>query len=77
MSFLVLVGNKRVTKEQYTDEKGHRGTVEQSALWSLGIPECMGSNLGHGLSGDWASTRGDGSQMGGLSNGRSPLGGIL
>ena len=25
----------------------------------LGIPECMGSNPSYGLSGDWASTRGN------------------
>ena len=31
----------------------------------------------HGLSGDWASTRGNGSQTGGLSDRRSPLGDLL
>ena len=42
-----------------------------------GIPKCMGSNPGHILSGDWASTRGNSSQMGELSDRRSPLGGLL
>ena len=40
---------------------------------NLGIPERIGSNPGHGLKGDWVSTRGNGSQMGGLSD-RFPLG---
>ena len=35
------------------------------------------SNADYGASGDWASTRGNGSQVGGLSDGRSPLGGLL
>ena len=43
----------------------------------LGIPERMGSNLDYGLSGDWASTRGNGSQVGGLSDRLSLLGGLL
>ena len=37
----------------------------------------LGSKPGHGLSGDWASTCGSGSQMDGLSDRRSPLGGLL
>ena len=44
---------------------------------SLGISECMGSNPGHNLRGDWASTRGNSSEMGELSGRRSPLGGLL
>ena len=43
----------------------------------LEIPERMGSNPGYGLSGDWASTRGNGFQVGGLSDKRSPLGDLL
>ena len=43
----------------------------------LEIPKCTASNPGHGLRGDWTSTRGDGFQMGGLSDRRSPLGGLL
>ena len=42
----------------------------------IGIPERTGSNPGHGLSGDWASTRGNSSQVCGLSDKRSPLGGL-
>ena len=33
----------------------------------LGIPEYMGSNPGHGLRENWASTLDNGSQMGGFS----------
>ena len=43
----------------------------------LGIPERMGSNPGYGLSEDWASTRGNDPQVGGLSDRRSPLGDLL
>ena len=43
----------------------------------LGIPERMGSNPDYGMTGDWASTRGNGSQVGGLSDRRFPLGGLL
>ena len=43
----------------------------------LGIPECIGSNTDYGLSGDWASTRDNGPQLGGLSDWRSALGGLL
>ena len=43
----------------------------------LGIHERIGSNTDYGLSGDWASTRGNGPQVGGLSDRRSPLGGLL
>ena len=42
-----------------------------------GIPVHMGLNPGHGLRGDWPSTQGNGFQMGGLSDRRSPLGGLL
>ena len=42
-----------------------------------GIPERMGSIPRNGLSGDLASNQGNGSQMGGLSDRRSPLGGLL
>ena len=43
----------------------------------LGIPERLGSNTGYGLSGNWASTRGNDSLVGGLSDRRPPLGGLL
>ena len=43
---------------------------------SLGISEHTSSNPGHGLNGDWASTRGNGFKMGGFSD-RSSLGGLL
>ena len=46
-------------------------------LMGLGFPEGIGSNPDYGLSGDQASTRGNGSQVGGLSYRRSPLGGLL
>ena len=38
-------------------------------------PERMGSNTDYGLSRNWTSTLGNGSQVGGLSDRRSPLGG--
>ena len=43
----------------------------------LGIPERIGSNTDYDLSGNWASTRGTGSLVGGLSHRRPPLGGFL
>ena len=43
----------------------------------LGIPERIGSNTDYGLSGYWGCTRGKGSQVGGLSDRRSPLGGLI
>ena len=43
----------------------------------LGIPERIGSNTDYGLSGDWASTRGNGSQIRGFSDRRSPFGNPL
>ena len=43
----------------------------------LGIPECIGSNTDYGLSGNWASTRGNSPLVGGLSDRRPPLGGLL
>ena len=43
----------------------------------LGIPERIGSNTDYGLSGDWASTRGNGLKVGELSDRRPPLGGVL
>ena len=43
----------------------------------LGVPERIGgSNADYGLSGDWASTRGNGPQVSGLSD-RSPIGDLL
>ena len=41
------------------------------------ILERTGSNPGHGLCGDWASIRCNGFQVGGLSDRRYPLGGLL
>ena len=52
----------------------YKGT--SCVLGGLGIPERMGLNPGHDLSGDWASNRGNGFQMDGLSD-KSPLGGLL
>ena len=43
----------------------------------LGITERIGSNPDYDLSGDWVSTRGNGPQVGGLSNRRFSLGGLL
>ena len=43
----------------------------------LGIPESIGSNTDYGLSGNLASTRGNGPLVGGLSDRRPPLGGLL
>ena len=43
----------------------------------LGISERMGSNPDYGLRGVWASTRGNGPQVDGLSDRRSPLSGLL
>ena len=43
----------------------------------LGILEHTGSNPGHSVSGDCESTWGSGSQMCGLSDRRTPLGGLL
>ena len=43
----------------------------------LGIPESTGSNPGYGLSGDWASTWGNGSEVDGFLDRKSPLGGFL
>ena len=43
----------------------------------LGIPERIGSYIDYGLSGNWASTRGNGSLVAGLSDSRSPLGCLL
>ena len=41
------------------------------------IPKRISSNPGHGSRGGWASTRGNSSQMGGLSDTRSLLGSLL
>ena len=46
-------------------------------LWGPWDAQAHGFNPGHGLSGDWASTQGNGSQMGGLSDRRFLLGGLL
>ena len=43
----------------------------------LEIHKRMSSNPGHGSKGDWASTRDNGSQMGSVSDRRSPLGSFL
>ena len=43
----------------------------------LGIPERIGSNTDFGLSGDWASTHGNSPKVGGHSDRRPPLGGVL
>ena len=40
------------------------------------MPKRTGSNPSHSLRGDWASTWGNGSQMGGVSDRRAPLGGL-
>ena len=42
-----------------------------------GILKRIGSNPGHGPRKDWSSTQGNGSQMGGLSDRRFLLGGLL
>ena len=41
------------------------------------MPFTAGSDPGHGLRADWASTLGNGSQIGELSGRKSPLGGLL
>ena len=46
-------------------------------FWDLKIPKPIGSNPGHGSVGDWASTWGNGTQMNGLPDRRSLLGGFL
>ena len=48
--------------------------MRSGGLW---IPELIGSNPDYGLSGHWQATRGNGPQVGWLSNKRSPLGGLL
>ena len=44
---------------------------------SLVVLRQQGSNTDYGWSGKWASTLGNGSKVGGLSDGRSPFGGFL
>ena len=58
-------------------ENHPKDTVVQWNHLGFEIPECMGSNPGHSLSEDWASTQGNSSEMGGFSCKRSRLGGLL
>ena len=46
-------------------------------LWGQDIPEHMGLNPGHSPREHLTSTCGNGSEVGGLSDRRSPLGGLL
>ena len=55
---------------KYTnDHQSFRVIVERRALWGRKITKRMGSNPGHSPREDWASTRGNVSQMGGLQIG--------
>ena len=66
-----------LAKQLQITTRGRRGIEEPLASGGLGIPERMGSNPGYGLSEDWASTRGNGSQVVGFQIRGVPLGGLL
>ena len=61
----------------YCDHVKNNPQTASLCFGGLGIPECMGSNPGHGLSGDWAFTWVNSSKIGGLSDRRSPVGDLL